>query len=262
MPPRKGYKQTVEHRAAISAAQKGAQNRPGAREHNSAAQKVAQNRPEVKARMSVLQKEIQNRPGMRAYQSTVQKEAQNRPETRERRCNTNALPEVKARMSAASKEVHNRPEVRAHHSDTLKISERAATARAQLCHSQASFPERLVAARLRAAGITFISNGRLHGLHHPYDFVLHDKKVVIEIDGCFWHSCPLHGPKQKWNSGFLRDAKADFHAFNQGYRVIRIWEHDVLAPKRKLKSGAKGVEIDAVSLVVPGGFKRARQFFN
>ena len=83
--------------------------------------------------------------------------------------------------------------------------------------------------------VHFIHQGRLPGSRHPYDFVLPEKRTIIEVDGCHFHSCPLHRPL---NPGavaeWYRDAAHELHAIGQGFRVIRLWEHDVLAPKRQV----------------------------
>ena len=66
------------------------------------------------------------------------------------------------------------------------------------------------------------------------DIVFTKKMIAIFIDGCFWHSCPEHGslpksnkdywlPKLKENVG--RDKLNDSGLEQDGWRVIRVWEH-------------------------------------
>ncbi len=68
---------------------------------------------------------------------------------------------------------------------------------------------------------------------HPYtvdgrrtDGYLPGINMVIEVDGCYWHGCKDCGfdnpSKQE------ADRQKDEHYSNHGYRVLRIWEHDVL----------------------------------
>lgn len=68
------------------------------------------------------------------------------------------------------------------------------------------------------------------------DFVFPRLKVVIFIDGCFWHSCPRHATFPKENSGFWaakleanrdRDRYVTGALRRRGWRVRRLWEHDI-----------------------------------
>lgn len=67
------------------------------------------------------------------------------------------------------------------------------------------------------------------------DIVFTKRKVVIFVDGCFWHSCPTHGrqptvnehywsPKLAGNAQRDRDQAAALSA--AGWTVMRFWEHD------------------------------------
>ncbi len=60
-------------------------------------------------------------------------------------------------------------------------------------------------------------------------------KVVVFVDGCFWHSCPVHGtmPKnnaewwqQKLEANRRRDADTDLSLRASGWSVVRVWEHE------------------------------------
>ena|ERR1700730_9393415 len=89
----------------------------------------------------------------------------------------------------------------------------------------------------RANGITgWRRNVRLSG---KPDFVFRGKKVVIFVDGCFWHGCSEHGSipknnrcfwKQKLTNNKVRDIKVDKLLRSTGWRVLRIWQHEL--PKR------------------------------
>jgi DNA mismatch endonuclease (patch repair protein) len=68
------------------------------------------------------------------------------------------------------------------------------------------------------------------------DIVFTKKKIVIFIDGCFWHKCPVcfqepETRKEFWmkkiNSNVERDEKIDNQLLKQGWIVIRIWEHEI-----------------------------------
>lgn len=68
------------------------------------------------------------------------------------------------------------------------------------------------------------------------DIVFTRQKVVIFIDGCFWHKCPVcfrepETRKDFWmnkiNSNVGRDMKNNQILKEMGWKVIRIWEHEV-----------------------------------
>lgn len=77
------------------------------------------------------------------------------------------------------------------------------------------------------------------------DFVFPESRVVIFIDGCFWHGCPTcgHIPKtneQYWGAKIGRNKKRDKkysrQLRRQGLKVIRIWECALKAkPQRCLQ---------------------------
>lgn len=61
-------------------------------------------------------------------------------------------------------------------------------------------------------------------------------RVVVFVDGCFWHGCPLHFQQPETNAGFwkdkirkniLRDRKVVRRLTDEGWTVLRFWEHDI-----------------------------------
>ena len=72
------------------------------------------------------------------------------------------------------------------------------------------------------------------------DFVLTARKIAIFLDGCFFHGCPQHyrEPKQNseyWLAKVARNRRHDKQVTKAlkaaGWRVIRIWEHELRTPK-------------------------------
>lgn len=68
------------------------------------------------------------------------------------------------------------------------------------------------------------------------DFVFPKTKVAVFVDGCFWHGCPKHCSLPRNNRPFWRSKLAANKARDQqvsralrkaGWRVLRIWEHDL-----------------------------------
>lgn len=73
------------------------------------------------------------------------------------------------------------------------------------------------------------------------DFVFPQRRLAVFVDGCFWHGCPQHGTQPKGNAAFwrkkfaanrTRDRLVTRTLRRDGWRVLRIWEHD-LARKRE-----------------------------
>jgi DNA mismatch endonuclease (patch repair protein) len=67
------------------------------------------------------------------------------------------------------------------------------------------------------------------------DVVFPRKRIAVFIDGCFWHGCPTHGTqpstnKEYWRSKIdenrARDRRQTHALQNDGWTVIRIWEHE------------------------------------
>lgn len=71
---------------------------------------------------------------------------------------------------------------------------------------------------------------------YDIDIAFPSKKLGVFVDGCFWHSCPLHGHKPKsnlryWNPKLKRNKDRDIKVTDllklEGWEVMRFWEHDV-----------------------------------
>jgi DNA mismatch endonuclease (patch repair protein) len=75
------------------------------------------------------------------------------------------------------------------------------------------------------------------------DFVFRKSRTAIFVDGCFWHGCPRHATKPANNRAFWRrklagnkkrDALVTRTLRRAGWRVFRIWEHE-LAKKNEAR---------------------------
>jgi len=67
------------------------------------------------------------------------------------------------------------------------------------------------------------------------DIAFPRRKVAVFVDGCFWHGCPLHGRHVKTNEEWWtrkvdrnreRDRDTDALLREQGWLVVRVWEHE------------------------------------
>ena len=88
---------------------------------------------------------------------------------------------------------------------------------------------------LFAAGLRYRVDHRIAPLRRRADIAFTRWRVAVFLDGCFWHSCPLHAtmPKanrewwrEKLQANVTRDRHTDDVLAGQGWRVVRIWEHD------------------------------------
>jgi DNA mismatch endonuclease (patch repair protein) len=68
------------------------------------------------------------------------------------------------------------------------------------------------------------------------DFVFPGSHLIVFVDGCFWHLCPLHSKlpasrRRYWATKLAankaRDRRDDRSLRRHGWRVLRIWEHSV-----------------------------------
>jgi DNA mismatch endonuclease, patch repair protein len=67
------------------------------------------------------------------------------------------------------------------------------------------------------------------------DIVFSSRRIAVFVDGCFWHSCPIHGSLPKSNAAFWRDKietnmKRDEDTNERlseiGWTPIRTWAHE------------------------------------
>lgn len=55
-----------------------------------------------------------------------------------------------------------------------------------------------------ASGIG-LRNGRSRRYAEPQTCVFRSAKVIVFIDGCYWHGCDLHYREPRTNTGYWRD---------------------------------------------------------
>lgn len=89
------------------------------------------------------------------------------------------------------------------------------------------------------------ANKTMHSMYPAIDGkpdIFVPPKTLVFLDGCFWHGCPKCGrpPKSKlsyWRpkikANIRRDRSVRARLRNQGWTVLRFWEHQVLSDGRK-----------------------------
>lgn len=92
---------------------------------------------------------------------------------------------------------------------------------------------------LHASGYRFRVDFRMEpALRARGDIVFTRRRLVVFVDGCFWHGCPEHAtaPKnnaewwqQKLTANVSRDRRVDEQLGQLGWTVMRIWEHEGVA---------------------------------
>lgn len=97
-----------------------------------------------------------------------------------------------------------------------------------------SILENEVTKALWSKGLRFRKN--VKGMLGKPDIVIKKYKIVIFIDSCFWHHCPIHGTIPKSNTDFwyekisrniLRDRDVSKYYTDAGWNLFRVWEHEV-----------------------------------
>ena len=96
-------------------------------------------------------------------------------------------------------------------------------------------PEKAVRSILHARGHRYRTHFQpVPGLRRTADIAFTRLRVVVFIDGCFWHGCPQHFIAPKTNSGYwgpkidgnvARDRATDQALSDAGWTVMRFWEH-------------------------------------
>ena len=75
------------------------------------------------------------------------------------------------------------------------------------------------------------------------DIVFIGKKVAVFVDSCFWHGCGKHcrmpaSNKKYWNEKIEKNRARDRTVNKKyraiGWRVLRIWEHQLLQNPEKV----------------------------
>ncbi|MEH0818540.1 MULTISPECIES: very short patch repair endonuclease [unclassified Micromonospora] len=97
-------------------------------------------------------------------------------------------------------------------------------------------PELAIRRALHRAGVRYRIGVPVTGLRRrTIDIAFTGIKLAVFVDGCFWHGCPQHAtwPRANaawWEAKILKNRERDRETTrqleDQGWTVIRIWEHE------------------------------------
>lgn len=97
-------------------------------------------------------------------------------------------------------------------------------------------PELAVRRGLHSLGLRYRVDWRpTEGSRTRADIAFTRRRLLIFIDGCFWHGCPEHRTTPQTNADYWvpklqrnieRDAEATALLRANGWRVARFWEHE------------------------------------
>lgn len=96
--------------------------------------------------------------------------------------------------------------------------------------------ERAIRSALHRRGLRFRVARPIEGLARLRpDIVFVAARLVVFVDGCFWHRCPQHGTdpaangdwwRDKLDGNVVRDRRTDARLRELGWCVTRVWEHE------------------------------------
>jgi DNA mismatch endonuclease (patch repair protein) len=100
-------------------------------------------------------------------------------------------------------------------------------------------PEIALRRALHRRGLRFrIHQAAIPGLRCRPDILFTRARVAVFVDGCFWHSCPVHATQPSANrewwrdklaANVARDRRHDAALLEAGWLPLRIWEHETPA---------------------------------
>ena len=76
------------------------------------------------------------------------------------------------------------------------------------------------------------------------DFVFDAARLAVFLDSCYWHGCPQHLRMPQTNVAYweqkiernrARDRRQNRELKARGWRVLRLWEHELRAPAGALR---------------------------
>ncbi len=120
-------------------------------------------------------------------------------------------------------------------------------------------PELIVRRELWRRGLRYRIHAQTCG--GRADIVIPGLRAAIFIDGCFWHGCPEHYVRprsrndfwdQKLRENVDRDRRQTLRLLDEGWRVLRFWEHNVREGPIRVAERIEGVLSTQRRQALPG----------
>lgn len=111
-----------------------------------------------------------------------------------------------------------------HSEETREVLRAKASAQRERAVVLPTKPERIVHEELRRLGVSFLTEQSING-KFCVDVYIPSEKLIIFVDGCYWHACPEHCPSAKRPK---QDAARIPYLTKCGYKVVILWEHEIL----------------------------------
>lgn len=96
--------------------------------------------------------------------------------------------------------------------------------------------ELAVRRRVHARGLRYLVDHSIAGVTRARpDLVFRGARVAVFLDGCFWHSCPIHGTRPRRNEAWWaaklaanreRDARHRAELTAAGWTALRFFAHE------------------------------------
>lgn len=83
------------------------------------------------------------------------------------------------------------------------------------------------------------------------DFVFRQARLAVFLDSCFWHGCPKHLRRPASNVEYWerkiainkeRDRRQTRELRKSGWRVLRLWEHELKDPARMIQKIRRAID--------------------
>ena len=107
----------------------------------------------------------------------------------------------------------------------------------QANRSRDTTSEVLLRSQLHRLGLRFRKHANVDpGVKCKADIVFRRARLCVFVDGCYWHGCRKHFRTPKvnrawWNEKIADNRKRDRRKTSalrkRGWRVVRIWEHEL-----------------------------------
>lgn len=131
---------------------------------------------------------------------------------------------------------------------TPEASSREVRRRMQATPRRDTLCELAIRSAVHRRGLRYRVDWSLPGTRRRADLAFVTARVVVFVDGCFWHGCHEHVTWPKANAAWWRDKigtnvrrdrDTDSRLKALGWRVLRFWEHE--SPEKAATTIARAV---------------------